>query len=74
MFESQTKPVRAEQFASFILLLENEDRRFELIDGEIVEKMPTQLHALIASSLNAALYFYFQNNPNTAPKSRIVYS
>ncbi len=63
MFEAQTKPVTAEQFAAFIGLPENDGRRFELIDGEIVEKMPTQLHALISSSLNAALYLHFRSNP-----------
>lgn len=63
MFEAQTKPVTAEAFIAFIQLPENEGRRFELIDGEIVEKMPTQLHALIANLINAVLYLYFQNNP-----------
>lgn len=63
MFEAQTRPVTAEQFAVFIGLPENEGRRFELIDGEVVEKMPTQLHALIANLFNAVLYLYFKNNP-----------
>jgi Uma2 family endonuclease len=62
MFEAQTKPITAGAFITFILQPENEGRRFELIDGEIVEKMPTQLHALIASFLNATLYTYFHIN------------
>ena len=63
MFVAQTKPVTAEAFIAFILQPENEGRRFELIDGEIVEKMPTQLHALIANLFNAVLYIYFRSNP-----------
>ncbi|MEP6987232.1 MAG: Uma2 family endonuclease [Chloroflexota bacterium] len=63
MFEAQTKPVTAEAFITFILQPENEGRRFELIDGEIVEKMPTQLHALIATLFIFRLSLYFQNNP-----------
>ena len=63
MFEAQTKPVTAEAFIAFIQRPENEGRRFELIDGEIVEKMPTQLHALIATLFIFRLSLYFQNNP-----------
>ncbi|MEZ4668845.1 MAG: Uma2 family endonuclease [Anaerolineae bacterium] len=47
----------------FIARPENADRLFELINGEIVEKMPSQLHALIANFFNAVLYLYMQNNP-----------
>ena len=63
MFEAQTKPITAEAFIAFIQLPEHEGRRFELIDGEIIEKMPTQLHALIATLLIFRLSLYFQNNP-----------
>lgn len=63
MFDAQTKPVTAEAFITFILQRENEGRHFELIDGEIVEKMPTQLHALIATLFIFRLSLYFQNNP-----------
>jgi Uma2 family endonuclease len=63
MFEAQTKPITAEAFIAFVLRPENEGRRFELIDGEIVEKMPTQLHALIATLFIFKLSLYFQNNP-----------
>ncbi len=63
MFEAQTKPMTVKEFIAFTLLPENEGRHFELIDGEIIEKMPTQLHALIANLFNAVLYLYFQRNP-----------
>jgi len=51
------------EFEAFIALPENAGRLFELIKGEIVEKMPTQLHALIASLFNALLVIYTQKNP-----------
>lgn len=63
MFEAQTKPITVEAFLTFIQQPENEGRRFELIDGEIVEKMPTQLHALIASYLIFIFSLYFRDNP-----------
>ena len=63
MLQAQTKPVTAEAFIAFLLQPENEGRRFELINGEIVEKMPTQLHALIATLFIFKLSLYFQNSP-----------
>jgi Uma2 family endonuclease len=63
MFQAQTKPITVGAFITFILQPENEGRRFELIDGEIVEKMPTQLHALLATLFIFRLSLYFQNNP-----------
>lgn len=57
------RPITTTEFELFINRPENTDRLFELVDGEIVEKMPTQLHALIANFLNALLYLYKQKNP-----------
>lgn len=34
---------------------ENAERRFELIDGEIVERSPSELRGLIAALVTAAL-------------------
>ncbi len=47
-----TAPVimTADEFEAFIARPENADRRFELINGEIVEKMPTEKHSLIAGN------------------------
>jgi Uma2 family endonuclease len=39
------------------------DKRLELINGEIVEKMPTQLHAFIVHMLSGFLFIFLQNNP-----------
>lgn len=41
MFEAQTKPITLEEFITFATQPENAERNFELIDGEIVEKMPS---------------------------------
>ncbi|MBW4436655.1 MAG: Uma2 family endonuclease [Pleurocapsa minor GSE-CHR-MK-17-07R] len=40
--------VTVEQFEQFLARPENRERVFELIDGEIVEKVPTREHAAIA--------------------------
>lgn len=42
-------------FETFIAREENADRLFELIDGEIVEKMPTEEHSLIIGNLYLVL-------------------
>lgn len=51
------------EFEAFSDLPENAGRRFELIDGEIVEKMPSQLHAYIVALLSSYLINYLQQNP-----------
>jgi len=51
------------EFEAFLARPENDDRLFELIDGEIVEKMPTQLHAAIVYLIIGHLFVYFQQNP-----------
>jgi Uma2 family endonuclease len=38
-----------DEFAAFTDLPENRERRFELINGEIREKMPTQRHGIIVA-------------------------
>lgn len=43
-------------FEQFIALPENADRRFELIAGEIVEKMPAQFHAAIVQLISGYLF------------------
>lgn len=47
-----------DEFEQFLCQPENVDRLFELIDGEIFEKMPTQQHGMIASNINFALMLY----------------
>jgi Uma2 family endonuclease len=50
MTTQRTRITQAE-FEQFLALPENADRRFELINGEIIEKMPTEEHGVIAVKL-----------------------
>lgn len=52
-----------QEFEAFLARPENDDRLFELIHGEIVEKMPTELHAAIVYLIVGHLFVYFQQNP-----------
>ena len=38
-------------------------RRFELVNGELIEKMPNEIHGYVVSLLNFFLVGYLQNNP-----------
>ena len=51
-----------DEFEKFIALPENQESRFELIDGEIIEKMPTEEHGLTASNLHGHLFIFLQGN------------
>jgi Uma2 family endonuclease len=57
------RPMTADEFEQVLSLPENADRLLELINGKMVEKVPTQLHAFIASLFNAVLFMYTQSNP-----------
>lgn len=47
----QTKSYTIEEFEEFIARPENGDRVFELIHGEIVEKVPTEEHSMAIESI-----------------------
>jgi Uma2 family endonuclease len=47
----KTRTYTVEEFEAFIARPENADRLFELIHGEIVEKVPTQKHGLLTGNL-----------------------
>lgn len=51
----QNKLHTVETFEEFISRPENRDRLFELVNGEIVEKVPTEEHGIITALLVAAL-------------------
>jgi Uma2 family endonuclease len=55
--------VSIQDFEAFVALPENSDRLFELIDGEIVEKMPTEEHGFLAMFLAGEIYIYLKKNP-----------
>lgn len=48
-------PTTLDDFEVFINLPENQDRLFELISGEVVEKVPTERHSLVAGNFYAPL-------------------
>lgn len=58
---SQDRTYTRDEFA--VMAAEHPDLRLELIDGEIVEKMPTQLHASIAAMIAHTLIGFLQQNP-----------
>lgn len=57
----QNKLYTVEEFEAF--QRDNRDRLFELINGEIVEKMVTQEHSIVALALGAKFYNYLEQNP-----------
>ncbi len=59
----QPKLYTTSEFEEFINRPENADRRFELVHGEIVEKMPTEEHGLIALNIGTWLNLYLYSNP-----------
>lgn len=50
-------------FEVFIALPEHTERRFELIGGEIVEKMPTLFHGHIVQLIAGYLFMFLLKNP-----------
>jgi len=52
-----------EEFEAYVARPENDDKRFELIHGEIIEKMPTLIHAWIVMILGHAIMNFLDKNP-----------
>jgi Uma2 family endonuclease len=60
---TQTRVTPAE-YEAFIARPEHAERRFELIDGEIIEKpMPTEIHGDIAGWIVTFFNLYFMQHP-----------
>lgn len=56
MLMAISKPVQFKTIADYdALLAQHPDKLYELIDGEIVEKVPTEEHSLIAGNIYAEL-------------------
>ncbi len=54
-----TKQVSIDEFWAFVNLPENANRRFELIEGEIIEMAPSsKINSFIASLINHFLMSY----------------
>ena len=63
-----SKPVErqlytVDEFEAFLALPENIDLPFELINGEIVEKMATEAHGVIAALFATFINIYLFTNP-----------
>lgn len=58
----QKKLYTVDEFEAFTALPENRDRRFELINGEIVEKVPTQEHGLLALRFGSRILLHVEQN------------
>jgi Uma2 family endonuclease len=56
-------PITKADFEAFLARPENQGRLFELIDGEIVEKMPTVEHGYIALNIGFAFKTYLLQHP-----------
>jgi len=54
----QERLYTVQEFENFIAQPENLDRLFELIDGEIVEKMPTEEHSLVIGNIYMPLRLF----------------
>lgn len=52
-----------EEFERFIAQPENRAYSFELINGEIIQKMPTEEHGIIAAKIAAEFIFYLKTKP-----------
>lgn len=63
MAVQQKQLYTVEEFETFIHLPENQDRLFELIDGEIVEVSPKLRHGMAASAIHGHIFAYLQQNP-----------
>ncbi|MEZ4735861.1 MAG: Uma2 family endonuclease [Caldilineaceae bacterium] len=51
-----------EEFEQLLTLPENQDRLLELMNGAVVEKMPTEEHGMIASNVNIELGSYVKQH------------
>lgn len=54
----RTQPYTIDEFEAFIARPEHADRLFELINGEIVEKVPTEEHSLVVGDLYLLLRLF----------------
>lgn len=62
MAVSREKLYTVGEFEDYIAQPENADRLLELVNGEIVEKMPTQEHGVIAGNIFAPIWIYSRDH------------
>jgi len=54
----QNRLYTVDEFEAFLALPENKERRFELINGEIVEKVPSEEHGIIVLRIGSKLLIF----------------
>jgi Uma2 family endonuclease len=59
---AQQRPISAADFEQFLLDPENREKHFQLINGEIVEKVVTQQHGIIAVNIASAIKAYLRDH------------
>lgn len=57
------RQLTTEEFETFLHQPENQERLFELIHGEIVEKMPTEEHGVIVINIGTAIRLFLKQTP-----------
>jgi Uma2 family endonuclease len=56
--------VNVAEYEAYLRLPENRNRRFELVNGEIIEKLPTQRHADVIFEFIRALVLFLEKHPD----------
>ena len=59
----EPKLYTVDEFERFLKRPENRDRLFELVNGEIVEKMPTEEHGIIVLNIGTEIRILLKANP-----------
>jgi len=59
----QPKLITVDEFEHYIAQSENRDRLFELINGEIVEKVPTEPHGIVTGTTYRILDEFLDDHP-----------
>jgi len=59
----QKEYITVDEFERLVNQAENTDRRLELFNGEIIEKMPTLLHMAIVHLLDGFLFLFLREHP-----------
>src|SRR6516164_4640028 len=56
------KPITVAEFELFVMAAENQTKHFQLISGEIVEKVVTQRHGVLAVNIASAIKAYLREH------------
>jgi len=63
MMLAQGERITVDEFARLIALPENANRKLELFNGEIIEKMPSKIHASLAFRIAYLLGVFLESHP-----------